>query len=64
MVVAAYVAQAPEITIVDGVVCMRAKSNGKALCWHMPVKAFREGVSAARRTLDRYDGGGGVVPIR
>ncbi len=61
MVAAAYISKAPEITIEHGVAKVRAVSEGKVLCWHLPVEEFRMAVQLAARVLERHDR---VVPLR
>lgn len=55
MVAAAYIAQAPEIVIENGVACVTAVSNGKVLQWHLPVVAFRHALLVANAVMANYD---------
>lgn len=64
MVVALYVAQAPEIVIEDGVACVKAKSDSEQVCWHLPLREFRIAVRRAERVLVEHDARGDVVPFR
>ncbi len=61
---AAYIARAPEITIVDGVAKVKAVSEGETLCWHLPLLEFRKAVAHAVRALAMHDAAGSVVPIK
>jgi hypothetical protein len=61
--VAAYVAQAPDMQIENGVVCIKAISHGEIVCWHMPLLEFRRGVVRATVLLSQHDAAGRVVPF-
>jgi len=62
--VAAYVAQAPDFDIENGVVCVKAISQGKTLCWHLPLLEFRRAAVRAANVLREHDTRGDVVPFK
>ncbi len=61
MVVAAYVSEAPEISIDNGVACVRIRSDAETMRFHMPLVQFRMAVALASNVLDAYDAAGCVV---
>lgn len=63
MVAAAYIAQAPDIVIENGVACVTAMSNGKTLKWHLPLREFRVALAIASQVLAKHDRAGDVVPF-
>ena len=61
MVVAAYVSEAPEISIDNGVACVRVRSDTETMRFHMPLVQFRIAVHRAHRVISEHDAAGCVL---
>lgn len=63
MAKAAYIDRAPKITIEHKVACIKARSGGAVLCWHLPLEEFRIAVDEANQLLAKHDTAN-IVPFR